>query len=77
MKDTDIFFAFLVAGKVIKFEVLNIPWSDQLLNYTSDVFANAKYIVEEAVSILTTVFAVCISSIVQKPLSFTAGFGLH
>ena len=65
-----------MAGKVIKFEVLNIPWSDQLLNYTSDVFANAKYIVEEAVSILT-VFAVCISSTVQKPLSFTAGFGLH
>ena len=65
-----------MAGKVIKFEVLNIPWSDELLNYTSDVFANAKYIVEEAVIILR-VFAVCISSIVQKPLSFTAGFGLH
>ena len=63
-----------MAGKVIKFEVLNIPWSDQLLNYTSDVFANAKYIVEEAVSI--TVFAFCINSVV-KPLSFTVGFGLH
>ena len=41
-----------MAGRVIKFEVINIPWTDQLVNYTSDVFRNAKYIVEEAVSIL-------------------------
>ena len=64
-----------MAGKVIKFEVLNIPWSDQLLNYTSDVFANAKYIVEEAVSI--TVFAFFCKNSVLQPLSFTVGFGLH
>ena len=35
----------------MKFEIINIPWTDQLVNYTSDVFRNAKYIVEEALDL--------------------------
>ena len=60
---------------MIKFEVINIPWTDQLVNYTSDVFRNAKYIVEEAVSILQPK---SIKYIFEYLYYFClAGFGLH
>ena len=38
-----------MGGKWIHFEVLNIPWSVELLDLTSQMFLDAKYIVEKAV----------------------------
>ena len=51
-----LFFLFFVAvgGKWIYFEVLNIPWSVELLDLTSQMFLDAKYIVEKAVSVKRT-----------------------
>ena len=32
-----------MGGKWISLEILNIPWSDELLDFTSEMFKNAKY----------------------------------
>ena len=45
-----IFTIFTVGGKWISLEILNIPWSKELLDFTSEMFKNAKYVVERAVS---------------------------
>ncbi len=41
---------FAVGGKVLYAEILNIPWTNDLLDLASETFKNAKYVVEEAVS---------------------------
>jgi hypothetical protein len=47
-------FFIAVGGKWIHFEVQNIPWSVELLDLTSQMFWDAKYIVEKAVSVNQT-----------------------
>ena len=44
------FSLFSAGGKWIHFEILNIPWSEELLDFSSQMFLNAKYVVERAVS---------------------------
>ena len=48
-----------MGGKWISLEILNIPWSKELLDFTSEVFKNAKYVVERAVSKIVHISLKC------------------
>ena len=59
-------------GVWVTMEVLNIPWTEELLDLTSDAFKNAKYIVEKAVR-KQTELAFFFVSFISPPL----GIRLH
>ena len=62
-------------GSWATFKIWNIPWIDDFLDFNSNAFKNAKYIIERAVSIYINIKWPLICILYEN--SFIDGYGFY